>query len=301
MIVFGESTLNDAVAIALSDSVSGINDQILAGKIPNYGIAVLYAIGKFVIFFFGSVAVGAIVSLISSYMFKYFQFNLYPWIEVGLFGMCSYFPYILAEFLELSGILAIFTAGIIMREIGFNFLSALGKITVEFFVETAGFISENFVFAYLGISIPLMMVNLQWSLIFIGCGALLISRTVSVLVISCIVNIFRKEKIPFSHQIVMSYGGLRGAVAFYLSLNITNEYKHLIIMLTICLILFTIIGLGSTTTCLLKYLNVKFPADEIIQAEEEEIRLEHSHSVIGGTRKFSSMEEQEVRIDKSPR
>ena len=46
----------------------------------------------------------------------------------------------------------------------------------------------------------------------------------------------------------MSYGGLRGAVAFYLSLNVNTEYKHLIIMLTICLILFTIIGLGTTTT-----------------------------------------------------
>jgi hypothetical protein len=68
----------------------------------------------------------------------------------------------------------------------------------------------------------------------------------------------------------MSYGGLRGAVAFYLSLNINTEYKHLVIMTTICLIMFTIIGLGSTTTCLLQYLDRKFPEDEIIQKEEEE-------------------------------
>lgn len=77
-------------------------------------------------------------------------------------------PYIVAEYLELSGILAIFTAGLILRDWAFYSLSPLGKITVEFFVETLGFISENFVFAYLGISIPLMMVNLQWPLVFIG-------------------------------------------------------------------------------------------------------------------------------------
>lgn len=115
-----------------------------------------------------------------------------------------------------------------------------------------------------------MMVNLQWPLVIIGCFALLVSRTISVLVVSLIVNIFRTNKIPFSHQIVMSYGGLRGAVAFYLSLNINTEYKHLVIMTTICLIMFTIIGLGSTTTFLLQWLDKKFPEDKIIQGPEDE-------------------------------
>jgi NhaP-type Na+/H+ or K+/H+ antiporter len=67
----------------------------------------------------------------------------------------------------------------------------------------------------------------------------------------------------------MGYGGLRGAVAFYLSLNINTEYKHLVIMTTICLIIFTIVGLGSTTTCLLQYLNKAYPEDEIIKIEQE--------------------------------
>lgn len=111
------------------------------------------------------------------------------------------------------------------------------------------------------------MTNLQWPLVIIGCFALLVSRTVSIVLVSLVVNCFRKEPIPFSHQIVMSYGGLRGAVAFYLSLNINTEYKHLIIMTTMCLILFTIVGLGSTTTFLLKYLDSRFPQDEIIKKD----------------------------------
>lgn len=278
MIVFGESTLNDAVAIALSNSMSDISDQIVSGKIPDYNMAALHAWINFLIFFIGSTLVGLFISFIAWLIFKCLKFYEQTWIEVGLFGMCAYLPYIISEFFGLSGILAIFTAGIVMRDYAFCNLSGLGKITVEFFVETAGFISENFVFAYLGISIPLMMVNLNWPLVIIGCFALLVSRIVSVLVVSLFVNIFRSDKIKFSHQIIMSYGGLRGAVAFYLSLNVNTEYKHLIIMLTICLILFTIIGLGTTTTWVLSYLDKKYPDDKIMQEEEEEIRLEDNDS-----------------------
>ena len=61
----------------------------------------------------------------------------------------------------------------------------------------------------------------------------------------------------------MTYGGLRGAVAFYLALQVHNEYSSLIITTTISLIVFTVVGLGSTSTPLLIYLNKKFPEDKI--------------------------------------
>lgn len=278
MIVFGESTLNNGVAIALSSSMSEISDQIMSGYIPDYKMAALYAFLNFLMFFFGSTLIGLFISFVAWLIFKCLKFYEQTWIEVGIFGLCAYLPYILSEFFGLSGILAIFTAGIVMRDYAFCNLSGLGKVTVEFFIETAGFISENFVFAYLGISIPLMMVNLNWPLVIIGCFALLVSRIVSVFVVSLFVNIFRNDKIKFSHQIIMSYGGLRGAVAFYLSLNVNTQYKHLVIMLTICLILFTIVGLGTSTTCLLSYLDKKFPDDKIMEDEEAEIRLEENDS-----------------------
>lgn len=47
LIVFGESTLNDAVAIALADSVANIDEQTRSGNIPDYKIAALYAMGNF--------------------------------------------------------------------------------------------------------------------------------------------------------------------------------------------------------------------------------------------------------------
>lgn len=103
---------------------------------------------------------------------------------------------------------------------------------------------------------------------------MLASRFLSVAIISIFVNCFKKEKIPLSHQIVMTYGGLRGAVAYYLALNLHTPYRDVLQTMTIVLISFTVIGLGSTTNCLLKILNVCCKKDKIIQSdkvEEEEI------------------------------
>lgn len=131
--------------------------------------------------------------------------------------------------------------------------------------------SENFIFAYVGISVPLMINNVNLAYVGIGVVALLASRFLSVAIVSCCINPFKAEKIPFSHQIVMTIGGLRGAVAFYLALNVSSEYKHLIITTTISLILFTVIGMGSATPFCLKWMNKTCPNDHIIvkQAEDE--------------------------------
>jgi NhaP-type Na+/H+ or K+/H+ antiporter len=174
----------------------------------------------------------------------------------------------------LSGILAILIAGLAMRNYAYFSLSPYGQITIDHLVEGAGYICENFVFAYLGVSIPMSINLINPRMIWVGCVALLGSRFISVAVISLFVNCFKKEKVPLSHQIVMTYGGLRGAVAYYLALNLHTPYKDVLQTMTVVLISFTVIGLGSTTNCLLKILNVCCKKDKIIQDEkdvEEEI------------------------------
>jgi len=131
-----------------------------------------------------------------------------------------------------------------------------------------GNISENFVFAYVGISIPIMLSNIKISLVIIGCVSLVISRAISIFSVSVLINMFRKVKIPFTHQLVMTYGGLRGAVAFYLALEVHGEFSEVLVTTTVCLIIFTVIGLGSTTMPLLLLLNKWFPEDKILLSNE---------------------------------
>lgn len=147
--------------------------------------------------------------------------------------------------------------------------------------------SENFIFAYVGISVPLMINDVNIYYVLVGIVALVTSRFLSVLIVAICVNPFKKEKIRFSHLLVMTIGGLRGAVAFYLALNVSSEYKHLIITTTISLILFTVIGMGSATPIVIKFLNKTFPQDEIIVKPSEEempLRGEYGGSGEGGER-----------------
>lgn len=81
-------------------------------------------------------------------------------------------------------------------------------MTIEYGTEMIGNLSENFVFAYVGISVPIMINNLKIELVLIGCFALVVSRAISIFSVSILVNAFKREKIPFSHQCVMTYAGL---------------------------------------------------------------------------------------------
>lgn len=123
MIVFGESTLNDAVAIALASSTESVRELLGKGIDPNYVMLVLDSILYFLVFFFGSLIIGFVLSVINSFLFVKLDLDLFPWLEIGLFIQCAYLPYIIAEALGCSGILAILIAGITMRNYAFYSLS----------------------------------------------------------------------------------------------------------------------------------------------------------------------------------
>ncbi len=86
-----------------------------------------------------------------------------------------------------------------MRNYAFYSLGTYGKITIEYLVDTIGFTTENFVFAYLGISIPLNLHEINYPLTLLGIAGLMMSRAMSVFITSYFVGIFDR-KIPFSHQ-----------------------------------------------------------------------------------------------------
>lgn len=73
-------------------------------------------------------------------------------------------------------------------------------------------------------------------------------------------NRFRIHKLSNVDQFVMSYGGLRGAVAFALVLLIDKTHiplAPLFVTTTICVIYFTVFLQGITIKPLVKILNVK--------------------------------------------
>lgn len=85
-------------------------------------------------------------------------------------------------------------------------------------------------------------------------------RSTGIIILSAVANRFRLNKLSRVDQFVMSYGGLRGAVAFALALLIKQrrvESQPMFVTTTIAVIYFTVFVQGITIKPLVKILNVK--------------------------------------------
>jgi solute carrier family 9 (sodium/hydrogen exchanger), member 8 len=85
----------------------------------------------------------------------------------------------------------------------------------------------------------------------------LVSRACNIFPLSIMLNYFREHKITKKMQFIMWFSGLRGAIAFALSLNlqIKDDERHVIVTTTLILVLFTTLVLGGSTMPLMKLLN----------------------------------------------
>lgn len=99
-----------------------------------------------------------------------------------------------------------------------------------------------------------------FSLVFSFSFSILMHATKGIIILSAIANKFRLNKLSRVDQFVMSYGGLRGAVAFALALLIKQqrvESQPMFVTTTIAVIYFTVFLQGITIKPLVKILNVK--------------------------------------------
>jgi sodium/hydrogen exchanger 8 len=76
-----------------------------------------------------------------------------PSLETAFMLIFMYSPYVFAEAMHLSGIMAILFAGIVMSHYTHFNLSPVTRITVQQVFRTLAFIAETCVFAYLGLAI----------------------------------------------------------------------------------------------------------------------------------------------------
>lgn len=98
MLVFGESILNDAIAIVLTTAVLDSNDPMMS----TYE-AILSAINRFWLMFFASAGIGVVFALISALLLKHVDLRKNPSLEFGMMLVFTYAPYVLAEGIHLSG------------------------------------------------------------------------------------------------------------------------------------------------------------------------------------------------------
>ncbi|TDG46671.1 hypothetical protein AWZ03_006851 [Drosophila navojoa] len=252
MLVFGESILNDAVSIVLTASIT-INANADAGT----GEAMMSALKTFCEMFFASAGIGVIFALISALLLKHIDLRKHPSLEFAIMLMFTYAPYVLAEGIHLSGIMAILFCGIVMSHYTHFNLSTVTQITMQQTMRTLAFIAETCVFAYLGLAIFSFKHQVELSFVIWSIVLCLIGRACNIFPLAYLVNKFREHKINNKMQFIMWFSGLRGAISYALSLHLhldSQDKRHVIITTTLIIVLFTTLVLGGSTMPLLKYL-----------------------------------------------
>ncbi len=236
-LVEAESLFNDGTSIValtlILAFVSGESSSIV-------GLA-----GRFVLVVCGGAAIGGAISYGIVRLTR--RVND-PMIEITLTTIAAYGSFVLAEDLHFSGVIATVVAGIVLgravREMTF---SPETRVTADAFWQYVAFALNSIVFLLIGFEVrPTALVGSIFP-IAIGFVAVVVAR---LLVVSGVMRALRPttERLPRRWALLITWGGLRGALAMVLALSLPWDlpYRALLIEMTFGVVIASLLLQGLT-------------------------------------------------------
>ena len=292
-LVFGESVLNDAIAIALFRVFAKYYNP----EGPDWSEAnIPAALFSFVNVSISSIFVGVALGLMVSFVYRHTTLRQYPNLEMSLLFSFCYLCYAVGEAIGLSGIMALFFQGVTLNHYNSYNLSETALTASEQIFATLATISETAVFLYMGMGVftgrfknydPLFSV-----LALLFC---LLGRALNIFPLSAIANICRSggsamdrsrrsssstgsqgatssgdRKITFQMQCVLWFAGLRGAIAFALAMNMPGPNREVYATVTLSICIFTTVVCGGLTERMLSQFGMKQDIQATSGREEDD-------------------------------
>lgn len=256
-LVFGESVLNDAIAISLFKTFFEYykpeGPNLSESEIPS-------ALLSFVVISGLSIMVGVFLGLVASWMYKNLDLKRYPNLETSLLFCFCYLCYATAEAIALSGIMALFFQGIVLSHYNSYNLSETAHVASEQIFSTFATLTETIVFVYMGMGVftgRFSKFDVKFSIVALL--ACLVGRLLNIVPLSFLANRCRKGRqvITGRHQAVLWFAGLRGAIAFALSENMPGPHKEVYATSTLSICIFTTLVCGGFTERVLSIFGMK--------------------------------------------
>ncbi|XP_022717895.1 sodium/hydrogen exchanger 4 isoform X2 [Durio zibethinus] len=269
-LVFGEGVVNDATSVVLFNAIQKIDVTRVNSR------TILQLIGDFFYLFSTSTALGVTFGLVTAYSLKTLYFGRHSTVrELAIMVLMAYLSYMLAELLELSGILTVFFCGILMSHYAWHNVTESSRITTRHIFAMMSFVAETFIFLYVGMDALDME---KWKMTRVSFGTLmssfgsivlliLLGRAASVFPLSAFSNYMnrrpqRSPSLTFKHQVIIWWAGLmRGAVSIALAFKqftysgVTwDPVNAAMITNTIIVVLFTTLVFGFLTKPLIYYM-----------------------------------------------
>ncbi|XP_075379373.1 sodium/hydrogen exchanger 7 isoform X2 [Mycteria americana] len=261
-LLFGESVLNDAVAIVLSSSI--VAYQPTGENTHAFDAAAFFkSVGVFLGIFSGSFMMGAVTGVVTALISKFTKLHCFPLLETALFFLMSWSTFLLAEACGFTGVVAVLFCGITQAHYTYNNLSVESRSRTKQLFEVLHFLAENFIFSYMGLALFTFQKHIFSPVFIIGAFiAIFLGRAAHIYPLSFLLNLGRRHKISWNFQHMMMFSGLRGAMAFALAIRDTATYSHqMMFSTTLLIVFFTVWIVGGGTTPMLSWLNIRVGVD----------------------------------------
>ncbi len=239
----GESLFNDATAVVLFSVFLSL--ALEAGS-TGAGDLLLH----FCLVFFGGIAAGVLAGLLAALLVSTLQSTQSTAFVMLFTAFGSFF---LAEhLLHVSGIMAVMFAALVLRH---RLRSEQGTLTAgtEFVWSWLGQVFTSLLFVLMGLVITLGMFRDMWLAMLIAIAAALLARAAAVMLCSLLTWPL-SHRIKAGWQLLLFWGGLRGAiaVALVLALPIELDYWYTVQSMVFGVVLFSLLVQGTTNGLLIK-------------------------------------------------
>jgi monovalent cation/hydrogen antiporter len=284
-IIEGESLVNDGTALVL---LRAAVTAVVAGS-----FSASEASWRFVWSIVGGIGIGLAVGYVVAAARRKLD---NPPVEVTISLMSGYFAFIPASAVEASGVLAVVTAGIYLGWRTPELTSVQTRLTGNAVWEIVTFVLNALIFAVVGLQLSSILDaltgvpagKLTWYA-FLVFAAVVVTRLLFVPVFTYLPRLVIPRMgapAPLSHALVISWSGMRGAVSLAAALAVPLTVdaggpfpdRDLIIFLTFCVILGTLVIQGLSLPYLIRVLGME--PDHLEEKESAKARIKAADAAV---------------------
>lgn len=284
IILEGESLVNDATALVIF--------QLALVTVSTGSFSLTGSLLDFARLAGGGVASGLAVGYLSAWLHKYA--HLEPALETVLTFVTAYLAYLAAEHMALSGVLSVVSAGLVVGHKQSRVHSPTTRMQAVAVWDFVVVLLNGLIFILIGLQLPDIVADIKGQslgeLIEVG---LLISvtavaiRFLYIFLVNALSNQVHKvvQSPPLfpsrKHITLLAYISMRGIVSLAAALSIPTRLpngmpfpdRNLIVFITFCVILFTLVGQGIFLPAFIRMLHFGQQSTDYLSKKEVRQRL----------------------------
>lgn len=267
-----ESLLNDGTAIVFFT----LSLSLVSGS----GVTASHLGLQFVSIIGTGAAVGGTIGVGASLLMRQIDD---PMIEITVTTIAAYGSFVSAETLQSSGVIAAVVAGILCGNVGARRgMSPSTRIASETFWEYVAFALNSIVFLLIGFEVHLSLLLRYWLPILVAYLVVTLGRALVIGMGRALLGRTR-ERFPWRWTVVLTWGGLRGALPMVLALGLPDgfAYRELVVSMTFGVAVISILVHGVTMSPMLRWLGIVSERAERIAYEILSGRIQAAAAALG--------------------